>query len=258
MGKGICAWCGELGELRKSHIIPDAFTADLRDKAGMAPVIIERGVPYTRRAPGGLYQQNLLCDACEARLGVFDQAAAEAFIHRYDDWGPLMHQGEILAWRLPFHDSGLIHRFGLSVLIRGHLTNLDAFRQVNLGRRLEAAKAICDSDDPLNPEAFPLVLARFHTSERYPGSEKLMVPPARSRSTDQNVISYAWNAAGFRFVQVTDSQGMPGHARWQLVGDQPYLFAVALEFGSRVGEGHMKDVSRAAVRFKRLFKPPRD
>ncbi len=73
----ICQYCGETGKLIKAHVIPAAFFRRLRDGQDPPRLLTNKEKEYPKRMPIGVYDSNILCEACESRFGDWDDYAWE-------------------------------------------------------------------------------------------------------------------------------------------------------------------------------------
>jgi hypothetical protein len=241
---GCCAWCGKDRELRKSHILPDAFSSHIRETMDGSLVLVSSDRPGRRKAPGGIYDKGLLCDDCEQRLGIFDNAAVTAFKARYDEWKKvaIVHSTP-KEWILSC-DPEQIKRFSLSFLVRAHYSQQDAFRKVDLGGQIDAIKRYCDSSNA-DAERYPFALLRFSRSKLHANAEMVFAAPERDRWNGK--IAYRYNLAGFGFLQVTDGQkNQELGALQEALGS--YLVAFHKEFDTPELIGNLRRLVQSAVR----------
>ncbi len=70
---GLCKMCARNGALAKAHIVPKAFYPIVPHE----PLMLISGAKNHRpkRAPVGIYDEDLLCDACEQRFSNLDHEA---------------------------------------------------------------------------------------------------------------------------------------------------------------------------------------
>ena len=157
----LCRLCGNAGKIVKAHIIPEAFFRVLRE-GGAAPLIVT-GTPnqFPKRSPIGVYDEGILCDACEPKFDRFDHYGVETLLIRLDElFQPISHQGEIAAYQAIGVDQKLLMQFLLATLWRASISTHSFYRRVSLGPLEEIARrAILDPEEPV-PEAFNAVLSR--------------------------------------------------------------------------------------------------
>lgn len=250
MSQGKCSLCQKFGVLRRTHIVPKAFTKRMFGDNQKPPLSVTRGEENTKRMPGGVYEEGLLCAECEQCYGDYDNAAVQAFAERYDEWIPQRNPsgGQLLGWKLEGAMPERINRFGLSLWIRAHLASIKQCEQVDLGGRFEAARRAADPEIDFDYRAFPMVLVRFVQSRPYPGLEFSMTNPGPSRIGRNKLRAYSLNISGFRLIQIVDSQRIQPFSDWILVGANPTLFALAVPYDSQMGLGHAREIMAAALK----------
>ena len=79
-----CKLCGEERPLIDAHIIPASFFRDAQLGPEVLQVLSNDPREYPRRAPQGVYDQELVCESCERKFGPWDGYAAELLINRRD------------------------------------------------------------------------------------------------------------------------------------------------------------------------------
>jgi hypothetical protein len=107
---GICKLCGVNAKLIASHIIPKSFWG--LDRRGVEPLAILNNKSDRRPQPSrqGLYDSSILCEACDNKLGLFDQHAIEQLVRVAGT--PLVHDGDELGvLEYPGADPNIIHDF---------------------------------------------------------------------------------------------------------------------------------------------------
>ncbi|MBB3944724.1 hypothetical protein GGQ73_000649 [Rhizobium skierniewicense] len=122
----LCKLCGEEKKLIKSHVIPKAFFPN----SATTKLLSSDKFQFPRKAPIGVYDEGILCAACDSNLGIFDQAAAEQLLTKV---GHVPPETDGLARVYHVTDTELIRRFVISVAWRAHHSTHAMFRSVHLG-----------------------------------------------------------------------------------------------------------------------------
>ena len=79
-GIGCCKMCKQpVSKFAKSHIIPRGFFSGLPDKCKIESVFAEG---YRRSLPDAIWDAEILCPACERRLGRYDECACQVFVQK--------------------------------------------------------------------------------------------------------------------------------------------------------------------------------
>lgn len=142
MGKartGHCLLTGDLGPLRKSHVIPDAFMRRATD----APFKEWDGVGYPKNTFIGWYDTEILGERGEAIIARYESVAASCFIENgftyrtrrdpmdiarlSDDFVPAQ------AYEICDVDTDALHLFAMSLLWKAAVSSHSAFGTYKLG-----------------------------------------------------------------------------------------------------------------------------
>src|SRR6266436_4264857 len=131
---GICQLCREESVLVRAHITPLAFHRHMQSDVTLAPVVVgSASDSFPLRRPGGLYDEELLCDPCEKRFGPWDQYGAECLLQRFKgDAQPIVFKGETIAYQINNWDEEKFRMFVLSLLWRAVATTNPVFGRVTL------------------------------------------------------------------------------------------------------------------------------
>jgi hypothetical protein len=138
---GTCTLCGEERALVRSHIIPLAFHRHVQSVPDKPPVVIGSAAnSFPQRSPGGIYDEELLCDPCEQRFGPWDQYGAECLLQRWDeDAKTQTWNSEVFVYEVDNWDEARLRMFVLSLLWRAAVTTKPFFRRVTLGPPIRLA-----------------------------------------------------------------------------------------------------------------------
>lgn len=187
----LCRLCGNTGKFVKAHIIPEAFSRVLRE-GGATPLLVT-GTPnqFPKRSPIGVYDEGILCDACEPKFDRFDHYGVETLLVRLDElFQPISHQGEIIAYQAAGVDQKLLMQFLLATMWRASVSTHSFYRRVNLGPfEVVARRAILDPEEPV-PEIFNAVLSRWTIEEQHQQSVGGLMDPFRERWDGVNAYRF--------------------------------------------------------------------
>lgn len=176
----VCRLCGiDQQKLVKAHIIPRSLFK-----------LVAKGAPYsvyfkaqksgltTAYKQAGIYDQNILCEECEARFSEWDKHGGEV-ISRPRGPSDVYHdaQGYECGFVLRDTDYNALRRFLLAVLWRASVSSLEFFCRVNPGPHEHQILNLLMSDEPLAAETYSSILIH-PVGQRYPGT---ILPPWSSR-----------------------------------------------------------------------------
>lgn len=187
----LCRLCGNAGKFVKAHIIPEAFFRVLRE-GGDAPLLVT-GTPnqFPKRSPIGVYDEGILCDACEPKFDRFDHYGVETLLVRLDElFQSISHQGKIIAYQAAEIDQKLLLQFLFATMWRASVSTHSFYRRVNLGPfEAVARRAILEPEEPV-PEAFNAVLSRWTIEEQHHRSARGLMDPFRERWDGVNAYRF--------------------------------------------------------------------
>jgi hypothetical protein len=189
---GICKLCGEERVRVRSHIVPLAFHRHMQSDSAMAPVVVgSASNSYPMRRPGGLYDEELLCDPCERRFGPWDQYGAECLLQGFEtDAHRIAFNGETLAYQINNWDEEKIRMFALSLLWRAAATTNSVFSRVTLGPYKERLRQLILAGTPGSPDDFSILLGRWLTR---PENEKMALT---------QISPYSWKLEGINMSKL--------------------------------------------------------
>lgn len=127
----VCKLCKQPSKLIKAHIVPEAFWPKVSD-VGSPKIISNSAGFYPKKSPIGVYDENILCEACDNSLGQLDQHACEKLL-KANDQKTLYNRGEIIAHEYPSADAKMLVAFVASVAWRASVSTHNFYGRVDLG-----------------------------------------------------------------------------------------------------------------------------
>ena len=94
-----CKLCSLKRKLVKAHAIPEAFFRELRVD-GETPLLVS-GVEgmFPKKAPIGVYDEGILCEACEPTFGVIDDYGIDVLLKHFSThFRPLERDGAMAGF----------------------------------------------------------------------------------------------------------------------------------------------------------------
>lgn len=139
-----CKFCGRRVErLVDAHILPRAFfeysriKANLKKNQPMLGINNSKGSFPKGKVWIGWYDSNLVCFACEAVFGVYDEYAAKILLQDECKQRPIIIQGELKGWEVATFDFVKLSLFFTSILWRAGASRLPQFKKIKLGTNLD-------------------------------------------------------------------------------------------------------------------------
>jgi hypothetical protein len=156
------------------------------------PVIIATAADsFPQRSPGGIYDEELLCDLCEVRFGPWDQYGAECLLQRFDqDAQKGISNGEVIVYRVDNWDEARLRMFALSLLWRAAVTTRPFFKRVTLGPHEARLHDRILAGDPGPPNDFSVFLSRWQVRPEHVGMELTQLSP------------YVWRLNGINMAKI--------------------------------------------------------
>lgn len=226
----LCRLCANAGKFVKAHVIPEAFFRVLRD-GGAAPLLIT-GTPshFPKRSPIGVYDEGILCEACEPKFDRFDHYGVESLLVRLDElFRPISHQGKIVAYQAEGIDQKLLMQFLLATLWRASVSTHSFYRRVNLGPfEATAKRAILNPDEPVS-EVFSAVLSRWRVEGQHQKSAGGLMDPFRERWDGVNAYRFYFGHV-VAYIKA-DRQNFVGPLRDLALQSGPNVTMVTRSFG---------------------------
>jgi hypothetical protein len=157
----LCKFCDQERQLIRAHIIPESLYP-FEEGQKRAPLIYLVPKPHyqSSRSPTGIYDLNLVCEQCERRFALWDDAAHRV-LGRESKWdlglgtvadpAALVTQGSYERLKL----------FFISLLWRAHSTTQPMFQHVRLGPWAERAKQHILEKNPGTADEFAVFLERY-------------------------------------------------------------------------------------------------
>jgi hypothetical protein len=121
------------------------------------------------RRPGGHYDENLVCEACERLFAPWDDYAAALFLNELrTDGEPIKApSGAVAASLYPGVEYFRLKMFAISLLWRASATKLGFFSGINLGPYEERARGLILTPDTGGESEFQVLITRWTAQERH-------------------------------------------------------------------------------------------
>lgn len=176
----LCKLCLEPRKFIKAHAIPEAFFRELRAD-GDVPLLVSGRLGYfPKRAPIGVYDQEMLCKECEPKFGMTDDYGIEVFLKTFDElFLPRHHAGGAVAFESTAVDSSRLLRFLVAILWRAAVSSHPFYAKVDLGSHEPLAKAAIATPDKALSMVFDAVLSRWREERDVPTTA--MLDPRREK-----------------------------------------------------------------------------
>jgi len=157
----VCRLCGHDRKLVKAHIIPEGFFRKLWHGKDMPFLLSDNEDIYPKRAPIGVYDREILCEACELLFARWDQYGQE-FLERRHAWRLLRDHDNPVGYEVLDYDYANLKLFFVSVLWRASVSRHPFFKNIDLGSFEDIAKQQIIEMAPGNADDFSVILAAFN------------------------------------------------------------------------------------------------
>jgi hypothetical protein len=185
----ICKLCGADRKLIKAHVIPAAFfDKNGNDSAFESFLYSVDPATHSKRIHAGVYDKELLCDDCERRFQRWDNYGANLLLKKFDDFLPVLKDGEPIGWRLDAYDYQFLKMFVIGVLWRAAASTHAYFIDTTLGPFEQLAKQAVLDEDPGDSDFFATVLVRWRSSTLPAYLMHLHLSPYRDRQNGVNTL----------------------------------------------------------------------
>jgi hypothetical protein len=157
-----CKGCGQKTKLIKAHIIHEAFFTGLRDGQKAPRILSNTPGVFPKKAPIGVYDQNILCRKCEDKFQQLDDYGYRVLIGLEDTHEIQYDENDKIKGYI-FHeiDNHLLKLFFISILWRASISTHSFYSKVELGELEDLAQYSIWNMDSLDAHSFSFVLGKF-------------------------------------------------------------------------------------------------
>jgi hypothetical protein len=172
-----CKLCGLNAKLVKAHIIPKSFW-EIQVGQPLQMLTNIQG-EFPRRSNIGVYDNTIICQACERSFSNYDNHSAKVFLSKNSRLKPIRDaMGNLLALLAENIDYSLMKLFDVSVLWRAAASSHRFFEKVQIGTKFfEQARRMLVDRNPGDAQEFGMFFARWKADEHEP----ILMDPFRER-----------------------------------------------------------------------------
>lgn len=251
-----CRCCGPVEKLIKAHVIPEAFFREHRDGDEVPLVISGSGEEIPKKSPIGVYDIEILCSTCEAKMSATDSYGIDVLLKKFDQlFLPVVESGRTVGYEATGLDQDRLLHFLVAVLWRASVSTQNFYKGVSLGPHEASAKQITFGVGTPSFGVFDAVLSKWRDDENI----GLVTPPLLNPQRER---LFGVNAYRFYFGQVVayikvDAQPFPEPLRRNSLLNAPAVrvvsrnIATSKDFGAMVStlqKSHKAEESRRAKR----------
>jgi hypothetical protein len=205
MASGVCALCQKEGELRNSHIIPDAYFRGMkREGSGSLVAVDDINETLVRRSIES-WSEYLLCDCCEKRFSRWEtqcirslRQTAKVFERAGNSGAPIQN-----------YSYATLRLFLLSILWRAGVSTQQQFTRIQLPPEcLESLRLSLYLDEPLQPFKFNCRVRKiFDKSGKFSSSslECVLLSPAQYLTGNRTVCTFIFGGYEVEYYIPTSS-----------------------------------------------------
>ena len=217
--------CTQDRKLIKAHAIPEAFFREAR-MGTAAPILVSATEgQFPRKAPIGVYDEGILCEACEAIFGPLDDYAITALLKDFNSkFHQLDRDGRVVGYESSTVDRNRLLQFLVAVLWRASVSTHDFYSNVNLGPHETMARNALGSSKVELPSVFDAVLSRWKDPDEVV-PPTVILDPRRERWTGVNGYRL-YLGETVAFIKV-DAQPFPPELKLGSLRSQLPLIVVA-------------------------------
>lgn len=237
-----CALCGELGELRRSHIVPESMYKGVYDKFHRYRHI-SLARPQIKSFEQKGIRERLLCDSCEQKISVWEQYGKD-FVSGYVCRVSGKSDGHLIRCRGV--DYKRLKLFAMSVLWRSSVARHPFFKKVSLGIREHTLRTHLLREDPGAQNDFPIMV--FGLVFRGGPMTGAILQPQRFRI--EGALAYRFIFGGVMWAIVASRSGLPSSLSEFTVSPSGHLWTMvcnALELEDLTAIAKALGKSRAEV-----------
>jgi hypothetical protein len=192
-----CKLCGEIGELQRSHVVPEFAYGPIYDEKHKIMAFEPLAPEKPWKIQKGL-RELLLCRDCERSL---NHSYEQRFKEYWFDQRPLAELEARDEAILTVPDPGRFKLFHLSVLLRADLASHRQWSEVNLGERHRSRLIeMVRSEDPGEAYEYPIVCCGIRRSPKDPSIWwDLVAPPNPGRMDGMRFYQFTFGGCGWMY-----------------------------------------------------------
>jgi|TARA_B100000519_G_C14259916_1_gene447125 hypothetical protein len=221
MPQGECKFCGNASKLIKAHVIP-AGLYDKDDTSQEALMVLSSSRPErVSKSWTGIYDNQLVCRACENQWDSWDSYAVNFLRHIDQHSKPITHGNRLIAYQADQFDYGRLKLFFLSVAWRCSASNREEFKLVDLGPYEALLKDAIKTSNPDHPAGFEITVSRFDDTKL----GTILLNPHCERHGPVNYLRlYMY---GYIVLMKTDKRpGVSPFTDLQMIRDRPLVIGL--------------------------------
>jgi hypothetical protein len=154
-----CKFCHQDRKLIRAHVIPRSFfEIDPTDLPRLAST--KDGI-FPKRAPAGIYDQQLVCECCERLFSPFDDYANNLLIANRDATKSINVGKQSIAYVYEEYEYRKLKLFFMSLLWRASQSSHNFFRNISLARHESRIRQAVIQSDAGNSEFYSVLLTKF-------------------------------------------------------------------------------------------------
>jgi hypothetical protein len=154
-----CKFCYQERKLVEAHVIPRSFFEI--NPANPPRLASNKEGVFPKRSPAGMYDTQLVCEACERLFSPFDDYAQRLLLANRETANPIYDGEQPIARIYEGYDYQKLKLFFLSLLWRASESSHNFYRYIKLGpHERTVQQAIIDSN-PGDADFYPVILAKF-------------------------------------------------------------------------------------------------
>ena len=142
-------------------MIPESFFPKEVDDDRPGKLITNKAGEYPKKLRIGVYDQTILCQECEQRFNRVDNYAQKVLLENESKHRELRHEDLVYGYELDSYDYPQLKSFFISLLWRASISTHAFYRRISLGPYESIALDMFKSEDPIPPDSFSVILAKF-------------------------------------------------------------------------------------------------
>jgi len=214
-----CKLTGEMGKGVKSHIIPRSFYEIEPQENGSIELMTNKKGEYNKRAPIGIYDQDIFIEKGEKLFDKLDSFGAELLINNFDSFKEINDSNNsLIAWSIQDYSYQTIKLFVLSVIWRAHTSKQSFFSRVDLGIHADKIKSMLLDSNPGDENQYSVNIVRWKSND----FGAMFMDPARVRFDEINYYQLYCGRYVF-YIKIDKRESSKKLKKTQLTDGQDFL-----------------------------------
>lgn len=234
-----CRLCNLPRKFAKSHVIPRAFWPELRGGKDVPLLVSSSERSFPQRSPIGVYDQTILCEACETKFNEMDDYGINILLKRKAElFKSVPPEGEPVAWKSEVVDQDRLLVFLVGILWRASVSTHGFYQKVVLGPLELLARKVVMNQDAAVPSEFGAVLSQWRANDEHRSLTNGLMDPFKEKWGDTTAYRFYFGEV-VAYIKA-DKRPFPRELKQYSLGSNESLTIIARDFSKSKDFGALR------------------